>query len=171
MGTSTRRTPQLYSPSWIGHQHGEHPTSTLTRLDWGINTGKHSKTAGHGGRASQDAAATNLLLPRKSPSKHDPTSIRSRENQTAPHRGPTAIVPLPHHTPSDRVKPSNPDLSQAAFAVTTAMTQRAGASPHPPLDLLALVATQKTPHVGASPYLPQYSMLQIRFLYRRQDDE
>jgi len=35
----------------------------------------------------------------------------------------------------------DPDLSQADFAVTTAMTQHAGASPHPPLDLLALVAT------------------------------
>ena len=61
----------------------------------------------------------NLLLPRKSLSKHDPASIRSQEKQTAPcregHRyaGPVAVVPLPQQTPSDGVKPSNPDLSQA----------------------------------------------------------
>ena len=52
------------------------------------------------------------------------------------------------------------------------MTQRAGASPHPPLDLLlALVTMQKTPHAGASPRPPQYSMSRIRSLSRHQDDE
>ena len=79
IGTSTRGTPQLDSPE-------KRHSSTLTRLDWGINTGKHSKLQSHGGRVSQVATTTNLLLPRKSPSKHDPASIRSREKQTAPRR-------------------------------------------------------------------------------------
>lgn len=39
-------------------------------------------------------------------------------------------MPLQHHTPSDRVKPSNPDLLRLPHLTT----QRAGASPHPPLD-------------------------------------
>ena len=43
-----------------------------------------------------------------------------QQKQTAPQReghryaGPVAVVPLQHHTPRDRMKPSNPDLSQAA---------------------------------------------------------
>ena len=112
IGTSTRGTPQLDSPK-------KRHSSTITRLDWGINTGKHSKLQSHGGRVSQVVMTANLLLPRKSLSKHDPASIRSQEKQTAPcregHRyaGPVAVVPLPQQTPSNGVKPSNPDLSQA----------------------------------------------------------
>ena len=45
IGTSTRGTPQLDSPE-------KRHSSTLTRLDWGIDTDKHSKLQSHGGRAS-----------------------------------------------------------------------------------------------------------------------
>ena len=40
IGTSTRGTPQLNS---LGELH----TSTLTRLDWGMNMSRHSKLHGH----------------------------------------------------------------------------------------------------------------------------
>ena len=147
-------------------------------MNRGINTGKTQKTTG--------AQRTSKLRCRDyQPSPAQKVAVetrfhveRSRENRTVPHRighrhaGAVAIVPLPHHTPSDRAKTTESGPLAGCLAVTTAMTQRAGASPHPPLDLLlALVASQKTPHAGASPRPPQYSMSRIRSLNHHQDDE
>ena len=139
---------------------------------------KHSKLQCHGGLASQVAAATNLLLPRKSLSKHNPASIRSRENPdcTTPRRPPpcrtcrhSAAAP-PYTIRRSETTKSGPLAGCLTF--TAVMTQCAGASPHPPLDLLlTLVPTQKTPHAGALTRPPQYFVSWIRSLNNRQDDE
>jgi len=86
------------------------------------------------------AAANSLSHLLKSPSSHGPKSIGKREERTAPHRqdhryaGPTAIVPLQHHISSGRVEPPNPDHTPTASQSPPQKTQRAGASPHTPLD-------------------------------------
>ena len=113
IGTSTRRTLQLDSPE-------ERHTSTLTRLDWGINTGKTQKLQGHSGRSNQDDVTTNLLLPKKiAVETRFRVDKKSRKpDRTTPARPPpcgicrrSAAAPTIHH-PTER-KPPNPDLSQA----------------------------------------------------------
>ena len=124
----------------------------------GHNTGEHSKLQSHGGRVSQVATTTNLLLPRKSPSKHDPTSIRSREKHTAPHReghrhaGAYSVVPLQHHRPLDSVISPDPDHSTTRGGLATSAVE------------LHSRRLEETPQAGALPRPPQYSMSQICLL-------
>lgn len=76
---------------------------------------------------------------------------------------PIAVVPLPHHTPSDRVKPLNPYLSQAA-SLSPPRWHNARGARHirrwtPPRSRRAAEDIAR----GASPLLPQYSVSRIRF--------
>ena len=71
-GTSTWGTPQLNSLGWIGTTTQRIHISTLIRLNWSINTDKHSKLQSHGGSilsrqvnklARPTEATTSLDLP------------------------------------------------------------------------------------------------------------
>jgi hypothetical protein len=74
-------------------------------------------------------------------------STGNRKMQTAPHQedhrhaGPSAVVLVQHHLPPDGVIPPKTGPRIGCLAVATTITQRAGASPLPPLDL-ALVASK-----------------------------
>ena len=92
-------------------------TSTQTRpLHWATEADQ-----------SLAAAANKPTSPQVAAVGYGPRAERkTREtDRTAPHRrghrhaGPTAVVPLQHHTPSDRVKPPDPDHT-GCLAVATA---------------------------------------------------
>ena len=138
--------------------------------------GKNSKTAGHSGRASQDAAATNLLLPRKLLSKHNSASIRSQENPdcTTPRRPPpcrtcrhSAAAP-PYTIRQSETTESGPLVGCLRRHHRDDTTRGGLATPAvgPPRSRRHAEDTAR----GALPRPPQYSVLRIRFLYRCQDD-
>lgn len=81
------------------------------------------------------------------------------------HAGPVAVAPLQRHTPSDRVEPPNPDLTPACLAVATTKTQRAGASPHPPLDSSSLSSPRRR-HRTRGPHHFRLSTSCLEFVYK-----
>ena len=66
------------------------------------------------------------------------------------HAGPSAVVPLQHHTPHDRVKPPDPDLSHPARSHHHDSTNAWGTGlAMPAIELhLALVTSKKKPARG-----------------------
>ena len=71
-------------------------------------------------------------------------------------------MPLQQHTPPDGVNNIRSGPLADCLAVAAATPQRAGASPHPPLDSTSRVTSKRTPRAGALPHPPQYSPPRIR---------
>ena len=96
-----------------------------------------------------------------------------QEKQTAPHRrghrqaGPTVVVPLQHHTPSDRVKSPDPDQTQAVSQSPPRHTTCGGLA----TSAVGLHLTRHLASRGASPRPPQYFESQNRLQSRYQDEE
>ena len=114
----------------LGRQHEELRNSTLLgnftsqlSSDWiGASTwAKTLKTVGPQWPSKPKLPwLPTFSCPESRCRKHNPTSISSREktyrttSRGRHHAGPIAVVPLPHHTSFDRVKPPNPNLLLAA---------------------------------------------------------
>ena len=126
----------------MGHQHAPKYNSTGWS-DWDVDASHANVTkrqhcpVGLGRRHERDhstkAAADNLPSPSHVATvRYGPAPTGKQDNR--PHRteeghhhvGPTAIVPLQHHTPSDRVKSPDPDQTQAVSQLPPRHTTRGG---------------------------------------------
>ena len=109
--------------------------------------------------------------------RRDPKADRKRRKRTPPHQeghrhaGPFAAMPLQQHTPPDGMNNIGSRPLTNCLAVVVATTQRAGASPLPPLDSTSRVTSKRT-RAGATPRPPQYSPPRIHIKgYRRSGEQ
>ena len=115
-------------------------------------------------RTSTTAASTHIPHScSRQKLRRDPKADRKRRKRTPPHQEghrharPFAAMPLQQHTPPDGVNNIGSGPLADCLAVAAVKPQRAGASPHPPLDSTSCVTSKRTPHARALPRPPQYS--------------